>query len=72
MWGEYQDFRSKIVRLTVPKTSGGESFLFQYSQVLKKFMLQKVMAQFFPIFLSYSVKQNPRGTLPGCVSENFR
>ena len=45
--GEYQNFPSKFVCLTVPKNSVDENpLVFHYFRVPKKFMLQWVMSRF--------------------------
>ena len=72
MWGEYQDFPSKIFCLTVPKNFVGQPFSVSLISGIKNFMLKRVMSRFsVEKFLSQSAEKNRRGTLLYCVSEMF-
>ena len=54
--GEYQDFPSEIICLTVPRNFVGEPFRVSLIRVSKKFLLQRVISRFSilcRIFLSH-------------------
>ena len=73
--GEYQDFPSKIFCLTVPRNFVGEPFRVSLIRVSKSFYFRGLFHDFrfyVEFFLSHIAEKFRRGTLPFCVSEDFR
>ena len=71
--GEYQDFPSKKICLTVPKKFAGNPIGFLYFRVSEVFMLQRVMSRFSVENISpHSAEKLRRETFLASVSENTR
>ena len=67
------DFASKLICLTVPKNFVGEPFsLSLISGIEKVYASERFVTIFCRNFLSHSAEKFLWGTLPCCVSENFR
>ena len=65
-------FRRKFYYLTVPESSVGEPFSVSLISAIETFYIQRAVTIFLRNFLSHSTEKLQRGTLLGCVSENFQ
>ena len=72
--GEYQDFPSKILCLTVPRISVGESFSVAIISGIEKVWIREggVSRFSFEIFLSHSAENCRRGILYCCNNFGYR
>ena len=70
---EYHDFLSKFFCLTVPKNFVGEPFsVSQISGIDRFYASESYVTILCRIFFCLSAEKFRRGTLPICVSKNFR
>ena len=71
--GEYQEFPSQIICLTLPKNFVGEPFSASFISGIEKIYASEGYATIFHRkFFSQSAEKIRRGTLLCCVSETFR